>query len=150
MVSLLATVHDKSGKIVSDLTKDDFDLAEDGRPQTIKYFSRETDLPLSLGLMVDTSNSQRRVLGEEKDASYRFLDRVLRVDRDQAFIIHFDFDTELLQDLTSSREKLEKALDKLDLPPQDQPQMRRGARVERNHAKSAGPQGFDPSYRWRG
>lgn len=126
VVSVLATVHDKSGKIVSDLTKDDFDLSEDGRPQTIKYFSRETDLPLSLGLMVDTSNSQRRVLGEERDASYRFLDRVLRVDRDQAFVIHFDFDTELLQDLTSSREALEKALDKLELPPQDQPQMRRG------------------------
>src|SRR5665213_3688756 len=59
VVSVLATVHDKSGKIVSDLTKDDFNVAEDGRPQTIKYFSRETDLPLSLGLMVDTSYSQR-------------------------------------------------------------------------------------------
>jgi VWFA-related protein len=75
--------------------------------------------------MVDTSYSQRRVLGEERNASYRFLDRVLRVDKDQAFVIHFDFDTELLQDLTSSRDKLEKALDKLDLPADDQPQMRR-------------------------
>src|SRR5580704_116365 len=71
VVNVLATVRDKQGKIVSDLAKDDFDLAEDGRPQTIRYFARETDLPLTLGLLVDTSMSQRLVLGQERDASLR-------------------------------------------------------------------------------
>ncbi len=125
VVSVLATVRDKDKKIVSDLTKDDFDLAEEGRPQTIKYFSRETDLPLTLGLLVDTSLSQREVLGDERTASRRFIEKVLREDRDQTFLIHFDHDTELLQDLTSSRAKLERALDDLELAQNNRPQMRR-------------------------
>src|SRR5580658_2266510 len=124
VVNVLATVRDKQGKIVSDLAKDDFDLAEDGRPQTIRYFTRETDLPLTLGLLVDTSLSQRMVLGEERDASRRFVEKVLREDRDQTFLIHFDHDTELLQDLTSSRAKLERALDELELPQDGRPQLR--------------------------
>lgn len=119
VVSVLATVRDKDKKIVSDLTKDDFDLAEEGRPQTIKYFSRETDLPLTLGLLVDTSLSQREVLGDERTASRRFIEKVLREDRDQTFLIHFDHDTELLQDLTSSRAKLERALDDIELATND-------------------------------
>jgi VWFA-related protein len=125
VVSVLATVRDKDKKIVSDLTKDDFDLAEEGRAQTIKYFSRETDLPLTLGLLVDTSLSQREVLGDERTASRRFIEKVLREDRDQTFLIHFDHDTELLQDLTSSRAKLERSLDDLELAQNDRPQMRR-------------------------
>ncbi|HWE49937.1 MAG TPA: VWA domain-containing protein [Bryobacteraceae bacterium] len=125
VISVLATVHEKGGKIVNDLAKEDFGLSEDGRPQTIKYFSRETDLPLTLGLLVDTSTSQRQVLNEEKSASYRFLERVLREDKDQAFLIHFDFDVELLQDVTNSRLKLEKALDTVGLADPGQPQMRR-------------------------
>ena len=115
VINVLATVRDKHGDIVKNLTKDDFVLTEDGRPQTIKYFSQQSDLPLTLGLLVDTSLSQRRVLGEERDASYVFLDRLLRLDRDSAFVIHFDFDVELLQDTTSSRQKLKAALDELEL-----------------------------------
>jgi VWFA-related protein len=126
VVSVLATVRDKQGKIVSTLGKDDFQISEDGRPQAIAYFSRETDLPLTLGLLVDTSLSQRRVLGEEKTASYRFLDKVLRAEKDQTFIIHFDHDTELLQDLTNSKAQLQKALDELELPADQRPQMSRG------------------------
>src|ERR1700722_7024882 len=125
VVNVLVTVHDKQGKIMSDLTKDDFDLSEEGHPQTIRYFTRETDLPLTLGLLVDTSLSQRRVLGEKKDASRRFVEKVLREDRDQTFLIHFDHDTELLQDLTSSRSKLERALDELELPQDARPQLNR-------------------------
>src|SRR5580658_3853964 len=124
VVNVLATVRDKQGKIVTDLAKDDFDLSEEGRPQVIRYFSRETDLPLTLGLLVDTSLSQRQVLGEERDASHRFVEKVLREDRDETFLIHFDHDTELLQDLTSSRAKLERALDELELPQDARPQMR--------------------------
>src|SRR6266403_5394676 len=116
VVTLPVTVRDKHGKIVRDLTKDDFTLQEDGRAQTIRYFSQETDLPLTLGLLVDTSLSQRRVLDEERDASYRFLDQVLREDKDLAFVIHFDTEVELLQDFTSSRKKLESSLGSLRTP----------------------------------
>jgi VWFA-related protein len=118
VVNVLATVRDKKGEIVRNLTKDDFTLEENGRPQTIRYFSQETNLPLTLGLLIDTSGSQRRVLGQEVDASYRFLGQVLREDKDLAFVIHFDREVELLQDLTSSRKKLESTLDSLDAPQQ--------------------------------
>ena len=116
VVNVFATVRDKEGKIVANLGKDDFKLDEDGRPQVIRYFARESNLPLTLGLLVDTSMSQRRVLGEERTASYRFLQNVLREDKDSAFVIHFDHEVELLQDLTSSRKKLEDALNELELP----------------------------------
>ncbi len=116
VVNVLATVRDKHGQIVNSLTKDDFKLQEDGRPQTIHYFAKESDLPLTLGLLVDTSMSQRRVLEQERIASYAFLEHLMREDKDKAFVIHFDWDIELLQDLTSSRKKLNIALEKLDNP----------------------------------
>jgi VWFA-related protein len=116
VVNVLATVRTKGGEIVANLTKDDFLLAEDNHAQTIKYFSRESNLPLILGLLVDTSGSQRNVLGEEETASYTFLDKVLREDEDKTFLAHFDFDTELLQDLTSSKQKLREALDAMEVP----------------------------------
>ena len=120
VVNVLATVRDKHGKIVPNLTKDDFALEEDSHPVTIGYFSRESDLPLTLGLIVDTSRSQRQVLDQERVASKTFLDQVLR-EKDAAFLIHFDREVELLQDLTSSREKLEEALESLRRPsPYDQ------------------------------
>ena len=116
VVNVLASVRNKHGEIVRNLTKDDFELEDDGRPQTISYFSRESDLPLTLGLLVDTSGSQRRVLDQERAASSTFLDQVLRVDKDKAFVIHFDREVELLQDLTSSRQKLQSALALLQAP----------------------------------
>src|SRR5713226_2296100 len=116
VVNVFATARDKHGKIVNGLGKDDFTLTEDGRPQTIRYFARETDLPLTLGLLVDTSMSQRRVLGQERSASQSFLNQMVREDQDKAFVIHFDRDVELLQDLTSSHEKLEAALQSLEAP----------------------------------
>src|SRR6202167_2158614 len=81
VVNVLATVRDKKGSIVNNLTKDDFKLTQDGQPETIRYFTRETDLPLTLGLLIDTSLSQRRVIGEEKDASRRLIEKVLHEDR---------------------------------------------------------------------
>jgi VWFA-related protein len=111
---------------VKDLTQDDFLLDEDGQPQTIRYFSRETDLPLTLGLLVDTSGSERSVLPDERIASFRFLDKVMREDKDTAFVIHFDFQVELLQDLTSSKAALQKSLDQLEIGRGPQLQ-RRGA-----------------------
>ena len=102
VVNVFATVRNKKEEVVRNLTKDDFVLDEDGRPQTIAYFTQESNLPLTLGLLVDTSMSQRSVLTDERSASYSFLDRVLREDRDKAFLIHFDKEVELLQDLTPS------------------------------------------------
>ncbi|HXW17749.1 MAG TPA: VWA domain-containing protein, partial [Candidatus Acidoferrales bacterium] len=117
MVTVFATVRDKHGAIVSNLTQTDFTLDEDGHPQTVTYFARENDLPLTVGLLVDTSLSQRRVLDQERKASSNFVDHTLRENsKDQAFVIHFDYQVELLQDFTSSRKKLEDALDLLETP----------------------------------
>jgi VWFA-related protein len=116
VVNVLTTVRDKKGNIVNNLTKDDFKLSQDGQPQTIRYFTRETDLPLTLGLLIDTSYSQRRVLEQERSGSFGFLNEFMRVDKDKAFIIHFDSEIELLQDLTTDHKKLEAALNKVDMP----------------------------------
>jgi VWFA-related protein len=116
VVNVPVTVRDKHGKIVNSLTKDDFILEEDGRPQTLHYFSQENSLPLTLGLLVDTSMSQRRVLGQERTASSSFIDQMLRPDKDKAFLIHFDHEVELDQDLTSSQEKLRSVLESLQTP----------------------------------
>jgi VWFA-related protein len=116
VVTLPVTVRDKHGKIIRDLTKDDFTLQEDGRPQSIRYFSQDTNLPLTLGLLVDTSRSQTNVLDAERSASRSFLEQMVVQPKDKAFLIHFDREVELLQDLTSSREKLQSALDLLKTP----------------------------------
>src|SRR5277367_6718630 len=116
MVTMFATARDKHGQLIRNLTKDDFVLEQDGHPQTISYFAADSDLPLTLGLLVDTSMSQRRVLDQERDASHAFLDHLLREDKDKAFVIHFDHEVELLQDLTASRQKLEASLDQLGRP----------------------------------
>ena len=116
VVTLPVTVRDKKGKIVRDLTKDDFTLQEDGRPQTIRSFASNADLPLTLGLLVETSSSQDKVLDAERNASRSFLEQMLVQAKDKAFLIHFDHEVELLQDLTSSKEKLQKALDLLKTP----------------------------------
>jgi VWFA-related protein len=114
VVNVLATVRNKKGEIVTRLGKEDFRIEEEGRPQEIRYFSAQSDLPLTLGLLADTSGSMSRVLEAERKASYRFLEQVLREDRDKAFVIHFDREVELLQDLTSSRKELEAAIRKLE------------------------------------
>jgi len=116
VVSVLATVRDKQGKIVHDLAQDEFTIQEDGRPQSIRYFSQQSDLPLTLGLLLDTSGSQTRVLDRERNASYEFFEHILREDKDKAFLIHFDREVELLQDLTSSRKDLESALKDVERP----------------------------------
>lgn len=112
VVNVPATVRDKHKQIVRNLGKDDFILEEDGRPQTISYFSEDSNVPLTLGLLVDTSWSQVRVLEDERHASYVFLNQMLH-DKNLAFLIHFDHQVELLQDLTADRQKLENGLDSL-------------------------------------
>jgi VWFA-related protein len=126
VVNLLANVHGKNGEIVRGLTRDDFLLSEDGRPQTIRYFASETDLPLTLGLLVDTSMSQRRVLDAERIASFRFVDQVLREATDQVFIVQFDMGVEIRQPLTASRRTLQSALAHVDTPSLHQLELQRG------------------------
>jgi VWFA-related protein len=146
VVTLPVTVRDKHGQIVRDLTKDDFTLEEDGRPQTIRYFSQEANLPLTLGLLVDTSRSQTNVLDAERNASRSFLDQMLVQQKDKAFLIHFDREVELLQDLTSSREKLQAALELLKTPsdreqsndPNDSPDSRSGDSRSRSGSHHGG------------
>jgi VWFA-related protein len=116
LVDILATVRDRDGGIVSDLTKDDFILEENGKLQEIRYFSRQTELPLTIGLLIDTSMSQRRLIDRERRASYQFFEQVLRPEQDMAFVIKFDVEVELLQDLTNSRHLLETALNLLQVP----------------------------------
>lgn len=128
VVNVFATVRDSKGKIVRNLTQGDFILEENGTAQTIRYFSQESGLPLTLGLLIDTSMSQMRVLGQERTASYRFLSQVLREDKDKAFVIHFDHEVELLQDLTSSRKKLENALTDLKVADRQRPSWSPGGR----------------------
>ena len=114
LVNLPVVVRDKKGALIQNLTRDDFILQVDGHPETIRYFDRDTNLPLTLGLLVDTSRSQRKVLDEERDTSSIFLDQMLTTPKDQAFVVQFARQVELLQDLTASRPKLQAALKAID------------------------------------
>ena len=116
-VLLPVTVRDKHGALVSNLTVADFTLAEDGRPQVIKSFTRESNLPFRLGLLVDTSRSVSAAMENERKAAGKFIDLMLPADPkgatngDAAFLLHFDREVELLEDFTSSRDNLHRELD---------------------------------------
>jgi len=114
LVSILASVRGKNGALISSLQKDDFKVYEDGKEQQIKNFTRETDLPLTLGLLVDTSGSQQRLIEIEQRAASQFFSKVIRP-KDQAFLIQFGAEAELLQDLTNSARSLQKGLEQLRL-----------------------------------
>ncbi len=110
VVNVYAVVREKKGQLIPNLNKEDFELTEDNVPQEIRYFNRETDTPLTLGLLIDTSPSQGRVLGAEKQEAKAFIRQVLRP-KDLAFVIHFDLEVELLQDFTSDPRLLARAID---------------------------------------
>ena len=119
LVVVPTVVRDKHGKLVNDLTKDDFALQVDKKAQVIRYFDHDTDVPLTLGLLVDTSRSQHSVIDEERTASASFLDKMLTPasatrGADKAFIVQFAGTVELLQDVTDSRPKLQAGLKQLD------------------------------------
>lgn len=109
VVQLFFNVKDKKGGLIPNLTKDQFQISEDGKPQSIKYFAAESNLPLTLGILFDTSPSQARVLDMEKVVGGQFLDEILR-DKDLAFVMGFDADVDLLQDFTNSTRLLKKAM----------------------------------------
>src|SRR5215472_19085313 len=100
VVNVFFTVKDHHGALLPNLTKDEFEVLEDGKPQPIKYFSAETNLPLTLGLLIDSSGSMQRMLETEKVVAADFLRSVV-TDKDLGFIISFDISVDLLQDLSS-------------------------------------------------
>jgi VWFA-related protein len=114
LVDLFFTVKNKSGELIPHLTKDDCSVAEDKVPQTLKNFSAESHLPLTLGILLDTSGSQYDVLPLEQQAGGQFLERVLK-SKDQAFLVSFDVNIDLLQDFTNSARMLEHAMDKAQI-----------------------------------
>lgn len=114
LVSVLCTVRNKSGGLVGNLEKGEFKIYEDGKEQEIKNFTRETDLPLTIGLLVDTSKSQERLIDIEQRAASQFFSKVLR-QKDEAFLMQFGAEAELLQDSTNSAKLLQKALEGLRL-----------------------------------
>src|SRR5271165_1486480 len=114
VVNIFFNVKDKHGMLIPNLTKDDFSVLEDGKPQTIKYFSAESNQPLTLGIMIDTSASQTRVLTIEQEACATFLRQVLR-QKDLAFVINFDTDVNLDQDFTNNVRDLTRALNRMQI-----------------------------------
>ena len=114
LVNILFNVRTKRGGLIPDLPKEEFTVFEDGQEQKIKAFTRESNLPLTIGLLVDVSRSQERLIGIEQAASRQFFTSVLKP-KDLAFIISFGQDAELLQDFTNSGKLLSRALDGLKL-----------------------------------
>lgn len=110
VVNVYAIVRDKSKRLIPNLGQKDFELRENDARQEVRYFSRETDTPLTLGILIDTSPSQERVLGIEQEQAKSFVRQVVRA-RDLAFVIHFDYEVEILQDFTADRERLASAVD---------------------------------------
>src|SRR5579862_112434 len=116
LVNVLCTVSDKRGALITDLTKDDFEVRENGKKREIRYFTRETDLPLTVAMLVDVSGSVRAVLAEERQAAGRFFDTVLRP-TDHALLLAFSSTLVLWQDFTSSSQRLKDALGALHAVP---------------------------------
>src|SRR5437899_8881822 len=111
VVQLFFNVKDKHGALIPNLTKDDFEISEDSKPQTIKYFAAESNLPLTLGIMIDASGSQRNVIDMEKEVGGAFLKQIL-TDKDEAYVMSFDITVDLLQDFTRDTHRRQAALNK--------------------------------------
>jgi VWFA-related protein len=114
VVGVFFNVKDKHGALIPNLTKDDFQVLEDGKPQIIKYFAAESNLPLTLGMLIDSSGSQLRVLDMEKEVGGAFLRQIL-TDKDEAYVIDFNVDASLVQDYTRDVHRLQAALNKVKI-----------------------------------
>jgi VWFA-related protein len=111
LVNLFATVRDKNHRVVTDLKQDDFKVSEDGHEEKVAFFSKEMQLPITLGLLLDTSGSEQFMLGAIQDAGGRFMHRVLKKG-DEAMVISFDSDVDLLSDFTDDKTILDRAISK--------------------------------------
>jgi len=114
VVGLFFNVKDKHGALIPNLTRDDFQVLEDGTQQTIKYFAAESNLPLTLGMLIDSSGSQRNVLDMEKQVGGAFLKQIL-TDKDEAYVIDFNVDASLVQDFTRDVHRLQAAMNKVKI-----------------------------------
>ena len=114
VVNVFATVRNKQHGIVNDLNKEDFKITEDGVDQKVEFFSREVNMPITLGLLIDTSASMDRMIDAEQDAASRFLREVMHP-KDEAMVITFDFDVDLLADFTDDRSQLNRAIRKAQI-----------------------------------
>ena len=111
LVNLFTTVRDKNKRIVGDMKQQDFKIFEDNQEQKIAFFSKEVTLPITLGLLIDTSGSEQNRLGAEQEAASRFLERVMRKG-DMAMVLSFDLDVDLLADFTDDRAQIQRAINK--------------------------------------
>ena len=109
LVNVFVTARDKHNGIISDLGKDDFKVYEDGQEQKVVYFAKEADMPITLGILIDTSGSMQDILGAEQDTASRFVHEIMRK-KDEAMIVSFDFDLNLLADFTEDTSVLERAI----------------------------------------
>jgi len=117
LTNVLFTAVDKSKRFVTTLKREDVRVLEDGVPQEIFAFQRETDRPLSLAILIDTSASQERTLPEEKSAAQRFVDAVIRHNKDEVAVLSFTGDTTLEQGLTGSPSRVRQAIDRVEFSP---------------------------------
>jgi VWFA-related protein len=109
LVNVFVTARDKKNGIISDLTQNDFKISEDGQDQKVAFFEKDVNMPITLGLLIDTSGSMYNVIGAEQDTASRFLREVMRK-KDEAMVISFDFDVDLLADFTQDTNVLERAI----------------------------------------
>ncbi|MGC2670689.1 MAG: VWA domain-containing protein [Candidatus Acidiferrum sp.] len=135
LVNLFVTVRDKSKHIVTNLTQNDFKVSEDGQDQKIAFFSKEVTLPITLGLLLDTSGSEQYMLGAIQDGASSFLNRVMRKG-DEAMVISFDLDVDLLADFTEDRSQLNRAIHRAQINAG-------GPMVTPGTLPSGGPKGTD-------
>src|SRR5262245_65647201 len=111
LVNVLFSVTDRQNRYVNDLTASDVKVLEDGKPQEIFTFKRESDLPLTMAILVDVSNSVAPVLPELTDAGVRFVNSIMRPTKDKAAVIEFDGEATIVRDLTSSASKLQRGFE---------------------------------------
>ncbi len=112
--NVLFTVVNKKKQLVTNLTENDFRVYENGKPQKILFFGRETNLPLRIGILIDTSNSIRLRLHFEKEAAIDFLYDTVRPGEDKAFVVGFDTEPIMVQDYTDDLDKLAQGIRSLD------------------------------------
>lgn len=146
LVTVPFNVTDKKNRYINDLSKDDIEVLEDSKGQEVFSFERQTDLPITIAMLIDISGSQEWTLPEEKAAGQRFFRRVLRPKKDLAAVVTFEHESVLVQDLTSDVEKLFRALDDVRLPAQSATMGRRGGTPPINNSGVGSTAMFDSIY----
>ena len=146
LVTVPFNVTDKKNRYINDLSKDDIEILEDNKAQQVFSFERQTDLPITIAMLIDISGSQEWTLPEEKAAGQRFFRRVLRPRKDLAAVVTFEHDSVLVQDLTSDVERLQRALDEVRLPAQAATMGRRGGTPPINNSGVGSTAMFDSIY----